>query len=149
MQTVLVKSIPNALVMFIPVLVIMMIKEIGIITMTTAMRNSIAMVVVTVVGFINLIALCRPFTKWRAGVCTIVGVGMVIVSLISVYIGYIIPKIPVDFLHLFPAFENIILFFGMLGMSISLSLLLHLFLPDIERLVYKAANKVDSKIKSK
>ncbi len=149
MQTVLVKSIPNALVMFVPVLIIMLIDQIGFVTMTDAMRNSIAMVVVTVVGFINLLSLCRPFTKWRAGVCTIVGAGIVIVSLISVYIGYIIPKLPVDFLHLLPAFENLTLFFSMLGMSISLALLLHLFLPDIERLVYKAANKVDSKIKSK
>ena len=149
MQTVLVRSIPNALVMFIPVLVIMLIREIGFMSMTDAMRNSIAMVVVTVVGFINLLALCRPFTKWRAGVCSIVGTGIVVVSLVSIYLGNIIPGLPVDFLHLLPAFENLMLFFSMVGMSISLALLLHLFLPDIERLVSKAVNKVDEKRKAK
>ena len=147
MQTVLVKSIPNALVMFIPVLIIMFIHQIEFVTMSDVMRNSIAMVAVTVVAFINLIALCRPFTKWRAGVCTIVGVGIVIVSFISIYLGYIIPTLPVDFLHLLPAFENLTLFFSMIGMSVSLALLLQLFLPDIENLVNKAVNKFDEKRK--
>lgn len=149
LRTVLIKSIPNAIVMFVPVLVIMLIGQIGFVTMSDIARNSIAMIVVTVVGFINLISLCRPFTKWRVGVCSIVGAGLVLVSLISVYLGYIVPGLPIDFLHLIPAFENLTLVFSMLGMSISLALLLHLFLPDIEKIVHKVIDKVEARKNAK
>ena len=145
LRTVLIKSIPNALVMFIPVLVIILIGQIGVVAMSDITRNSIAMIAVTVVGFINLLSLCRPFTKWRIGVSSIVGAGIILVSLISIYLGYIVPGLPIDFLHIIPAFENLTLIFSMLGMSVSLALLLHLFLPDIEKLVHKVIDKVEAK----
>lgn len=145
LKTVLTRSIPNALVMFVPVLVIMLAGEVGFITVTDAMRNSLAMVAVTLVGLINLISLCRPFTKWRAWVCGAVSLGIIAVSLISVYLGNFLPAIPVDFLHLLPAFESPVLFLGMIGMSVSLALLLQLFLPDIETIVNKIVDKINKK----
>ncbi len=149
LKTVLIKSIPNALVMFVPVLIIMLIHQIGFLSMTDTMRNSIAMISVTVVGFINLLSLCRPFTKWRVGVCSIVGAGIIIVSVVTIFLGNILPILPPDMLGFLPAFENLTLLFSMLGMSVSLALLLQLFLPDIEKLVYKAVNKIEAKKKVK
>lgn len=149
LKTVLIKSIPNALVMFVPVLIIMLIHQIGFLSMTDTMRNSIAMISVTIVGFINLLSLCRPFTKWRVGVCSIVGAGLIIVSAVTIFLGNILPILPPDMLGFLPAFENLTLLFSMLGMSVSLALLLQLFLPDIEKVVYKAVNKIEEKKKAK
>ncbi len=72
LETVIIKSVPNALAMFIPVVVLMLIieKSTGI---SLECRNSIAMAVVTMIGYLNLIHICRPFTKWRAGVVIAVG----------------------------------------------------------------------------
>ena len=149
LKTVLIKSIPNALVMFVPVLVIMLLSGTNFIIMSDVMRNSIAMIAVTIVGFINLISLCRPFTKWRVGVCSIVGVGLVLISLITVFSETFLPILPPDVLGILPAFENPIVLLGMIGMSVSLALLLQIFLPDIERIVYKIINNVEAKKSAK
>lgn len=139
----LIKSIPYALVMFAPMLIskILGYFDIGILSST---RSAVEMIVVTMVGFINLIALCRPFTKWRIWVCAIAGAGMTLVGAVSIYAGYIIPGVPKDVLGIVPATYNWMYTFGMIGVGISLAVLLHVFSEDIERAVVLASKKVKS-----
>ena len=48
-------------------------------------RNAIAMSVVTMVGYLNLVHICRPFSKWRAGVVITVGVLLATVIPVSIF----------------------------------------------------------------
>ena len=148
LKSVLVRSAPLALVMFIPVLIVMIMGmfDIGI---SQECRNSVVMLVLTVVGFINLIAICKPFTKWRAGVCTLVGVGLVLVALFSVFLADIIPA-TVDILGrdpigILPAFENPMFFFGMMGIGVSLAVLLQLFRRSMEKKIFLVIDKLSEK----
>lgn len=145
LRSVIVKSVPYALVMFVPVLILMLLNRFGIIGMSEEVRNSTAMLVTTLVGLINLLALCRPYTKWRAGVCTLVSAGIAIVGIASIYLNIILPIIPYDMIHILPAFSNLPLFFGILGISISFSILLHTFLPGIEKKIDEFAGRLEEK----
>jgi cation-transporting ATPase E len=147
LRSVIVKSVPYALVMFVPVLILMLLNRFGIIGMSEEVRNSTAMLVTTLVGLINLLALCRPYTKWRAGVCTLVSAGIAIVGIASIYLNSILPIIPYDMIHILPAFSNLPLFFGILGISISFSILLHTFLPGIEKKIDEFASRLEEKKK--
>jgi len=144
LKTVLVKSAPNALVMFIPVLVIMLFGAFGS-SIPSATRNSVAMIVVTVVGFINLVCICRPFTKWRLGVIGIIAGGLLIISPASIFIGNILPILPIDVLGFLPAFENLPFLFGMLGVGIALALLLQIFRSGMERAIFSLIGKFEKK----
>lgn len=145
LRSVIVKSVPYALVMFVPVLILMLLNRFGIIGMSEEVRNSTAMLVTTLVGLINLLALCRPYTKWRAGVCTLVSAGIAIVGIASIYLNIILPIIPYDMIHILPALSNLPLFFGILGISISFSILLHTFLPGIEKKIDEFAGRLEEK----
>lgn len=142
LRTVMIRSIPNAMVMFIPVLLLMLLHRFGLIGISDLTRNSIAMIIVTLVGFINLISLCRPFTRWRVGVCSIVGAGLLSVSLVSIFLLD-------DLLFFLPAFENPVFLLGMVGISISLALILRLFLPNMEVLVNTVAKKIENRKRNK
>ncbi|MBO5206282.1 MAG: HAD-IC family P-type ATPase [Clostridia bacterium] len=141
LKTVLVKSVPNALVMFLPVLLILLIggSRFGI---DSASRNSIATVVVTLIGYINLVALCIPYTKWRRGVVIFIGGAIVAVSGISLLLGFISPAL-YDLLMLVPAVDNLLFFLGMVGVSVALSLLLQLFRPQMEKGIFKLVDKCE------
>ena len=149
LKSVLIKSAPYALTMFVPTLIIMLLHRSGAFSMSVDTRNSIAMLTVTLVGFINLLALCRPFTKWRIGVCSAVGIGLLVVGVGSVYIGNLVPVIPADVLYITDAFENPTLLGGILGIAIALSLLIHTFMPNLEAAIYKLVDKKSAKKKSK
>lgn len=71
-------SIPAALAMFVPILTILLVGRFSG-TVDVATRDSVAMCVVTLVGYINLLYVCYPFTKWRAFVAGLVGVLLAIV----------------------------------------------------------------------
>lgn len=142
LKTVLIRSIPNALVMFIPVLLLMLLDGFGIITVSDAARNSIAMIIVTLVGYVNLISLCRPFTKWRVGVCAIVGVGIIAVGAFTLFFMN-------DMLYFIPAIEKPMVLVGMSGVALSLSLLLQLFLPNMENGVNKVVDLIEEKRKTR
>lgn len=137
LKKVLIHSAPNAFVMFIPVLIALLLgtSRFGI---SVESRNAIATIVVTIVGLINLIALCRPFTKWRIGVCAIVTVGIAATVGINLLIG--------DILGLAPAVDNLLFFFGMIGLGISLAVLLQLFSGAMERGVYAIVDKIEAKL---
>ena len=53
---------------------------------TPVQRDSIIMSLILLVGFINLVALCRPYTKWRAWVVTGVGIALTVAILISIFL---------------------------------------------------------------
>ena len=82
LETVIIKSVPNALAMFLPVVIIMLIEKSASISLDA--RNAIAMCAITMVGYLNLIYICRPFTKWRAGVVITVGVLLSVIIPVSI-----------------------------------------------------------------
>lgn len=147
-KTVLVRSIPLAIVLFIPTLIIMIIGILGM-GISADCRNSTIMLVLTAVGFVNLISICRPFTKWRAGVCALVGVGVAIVIPVSIFLGNLIPAVGVDLLDVLPAFENLKFFFGMMGIGVSLAVLLQLFRSSMEKGIFALIDKITEKVSSK
>ena len=128
-QTVLIKSLPNALSMFIPVLALMIVEK----TMSSVSldcRNSIALWAVTSVGLLNLIFLCVPYTKWRTGV----------VSIITLLLGLIIPISMfalADPFNFKPAFEHPVVFFIVLSSSLLIGILIQFFRGRIESFMKK------------
>lgn len=135
-KTVLVKSAPSALVMFLPVLGILL-AHMFLGGVSDACRNSVAMIAVTLIGYVNLFAICRPFTKWRAAVVAIIGGAL----LLSVPVGLLLG----DMFGFIPAVENLGFFLGMTVAGIALSLLLQLFRTPIERFLFKLLNREKKK----
>ena len=127
-KTVLVKSAPSAVVMFLPVLGILL-AHMFLGGVSDACRNSVAMIAVTLIGYVNLFAICRPFTKWRAAVVAIIGGAL----LLSVPLGLLLG----DMFGFLAAFENLGFFLGMTAAGIALSLLLQLFRTPIENLLFR------------
>ena len=84
LKAVIVKSVPNALAMFLPVLALFIMQTpLG---MSVDCRNSIAMAVMTTVGYANLVAICFPYTKWRLLVVSVVGVLLCAAVPVSIYL---------------------------------------------------------------
>ena len=71
-------SLPYALAMFVPTLLLLVLHAYTGIEMSTASRDAIAMIAVTYVGYVNLTNICRPYTKWRVGVAVGIGAALVI-----------------------------------------------------------------------
>jgi cation-transporting ATPase E len=134
LKTVLVKSAPSALVMFLPVLIVMILGMTGV-GISSACRNAVAVIVVTLVGLVNLIFLCRPYTKWRWGVLGIVCAGIAIVGSVGTFALN-------DMFVLKPVAENPLFLLGMLGLGISLALLLQLFRTGMENFLFGAIEKL-------
>ena len=131
-KTVLVKSAPSAIVMFLPVLgVLLAYMLLGGISLEC--RNSVAMLAVTLIGYVNLFAICRPFTKWRVAVVSIIGAALAI----SVPLGLLLD----DMFGFIPATENYGFFLGMTVAGLALSLLLQLFRAPIEAFLFKITEK--------
>jgi cation-transporting ATPase E len=84
LDSVIIRSTPNALAMLVPVIVVLIAGKF--MSITSAQRDSIIMCVILLVGFINLFALCRPYTKWRAGVVSAVGVALIAAILVSIFL---------------------------------------------------------------
>ena len=70
-------SLPYAIAMFIPTLTLLLVHRIGG-GITTEVRDVLAMLAVTFVGYVNLTNICRPYTKWRAFVAVGIGVALVL-----------------------------------------------------------------------
>jgi cation-transporting ATPase E len=86
LDTVIIRSFPNALAMLLPVILLMFAEKfMSTSILSKDVRNSIAMAVIILVAFINLFALCRPFTKWRASVVGIIGGMLAIAIPVSVF----------------------------------------------------------------
>ena len=139
LRKVLIKSVPNALVMFLPILILLLVpsSRFGVDTET---RNAVATIAVTLVGFINLVALCRPFNKWRGYVCLAIGGGILLALSINFILGDSI-------FELLPAFENPLFFIGIIGIAISIALIMHMFVKHIEKLVDTIVTTVENKLR--
>ena len=126
LETVIIRSVPNALAMLVPVFALMITEKF--ITMSIDSRNSIAMSVILLVAFINLVALCIPFTKWRATVVALVGGAIVAAIPISVFfLG--------DLLHFRPILQNPEVFVIILLAGIVSAILMQLCRGSIEKAV--------------
>ena len=140
LEAVLVKSVPSALALFIPTLAAMIVASAFSIDEMT--RNAVAMLTVTAVGFVNLLALCRPFTKWRVAVVGIVAAGLAVTfPVTTLFLG--------DMLTLIPAFSNMLYLFGTLGIGLAISFLFALFGKNIERGVGRLVRSIKEKRQAK
>ena len=97
-------------------------------------RNAVAMLTVTIVGFVNLIFLCRPFTKWRMAVVGIVAAGLALTFPVTTFLLG-------DMLKLKPAFDNMLYLFGTLGVGIAVCSLFQIFKKNIEAFAYGIVGK--------
>ena len=128
LETVIIRSFPNALAMLVPVIALMIVEKF--ITMSLESRNSIAMSVILAVSFINLFALCKPFTKWRAFVVSLIG-GLIAIAIpVSIFaLG--------DMLRFKPVMHNLLIFAIMLFVGIAFTVLMQIFRGKIEKIIEK------------
>ncbi len=134
LETVIIRSLPNALSMLVPVLVLMIVNKFT--QMAVIYRDSMAMVVILTVAFINLVALCKPFTKWRATVVAIIAGLLVTVIPVSIFaLG--------DILKFKPAFnfEYHQIFYTTLILALVFTLVMQMFRGKIEHIISKNIEK--------
>jgi len=128
LDTVIIRSFPNALAMLLPVVALMVFEKFTKMSLET--RNSIAMALILLVGFFNLVALCRPFTKWRAVVVSLVGFLLAAVIPVSIFfLG--------DIFNFKPIMDDWPNFFIMLGVSALFTALMQIFRRSIEKVIEK------------
>lgn len=77
-KTVILRAIPSAIGMIIPVMVLLLIERFAGFsadpTASLAICNALAMLAMTAAGYVNLVMICFPYTKWRLGVVLSMGV---------------------------------------------------------------------------
>lgn len=84
-RSVLIKSAPYAVAMFLPVLTLLLLHSGGVIA-DRGVRDALATVAMTSAGFMNLVILCRPYTKWRAVVVVFTGVATLLTVFITIFL---------------------------------------------------------------
>ncbi len=126
LETVIIRSFPNAIAMLLPVVATMIVANF--VPMGTDSRNAIALCALMAAAFTNLVALCKPFTKWRVGV---------IIAIAALVAGAIPASIFVfgDMLILKPAAKNPYIFIIMLASAVGVAILLQLFRRKIEKII--------------
>ena len=130
LDTVIIKSFPCAVALFVPTLVILLVGTHGSLV-TTHARDAVAMCVVILVGYINLITICRPYTKWRAAVVLTVGVLLCAGITISAVAESALTEHGIfGFSH---AMDNPVFFVWMLLLAGSISVLMNFFRHYLER----------------
>lgn len=82
-KTVILNSIPSALAMFIPVLVLLILQKCDVLGHEVC--STLSMLSMTLGGYVNLCMLCIPYTKWRAWVVGAMGVLSVTVALVATF----------------------------------------------------------------
>ncbi len=126
LDSVIIRSFPNALSMLMPVTMLMIVEKF--LTITTESRDSIAMSVILIVAFINLLAICRPFTKWRAIVVSIIGVLVLAAIPLSIFLLR-------DMLSFKPAMQNPELFISVIAVGVLFTIIMQLFRGKIEKII--------------
>ncbi len=132
LKTVIAKSLPNAAAMFVPVLIVMLLGNIGFVS--DECRNSTAMIIVIAVGLINLYSICIPFSKWRASVCLIITAGLLATSAISIFLVN-------DIFMFLPVLENPVFTLSSVGIGICLATLTQILRDPIENAAHKFIEK--------
>ena len=138
LDRVLVKSFPCAVAMFVPTLIILLI---GMFSgdIPVECRNAVAMCVVTLVGFTNLIYACRPFTRWRVAVVFLVGALLGAGVAVSAVMEAVLIRVNIfGFTHVL---DNKPFFYFMLGLGLALSFLMNFFRSQLESWFDKALIK--------
>lgn len=126
LDTVIIRSFPNAIAMLVPILALMILEKF--VSMSLDTRNSIAMSLILIVGFINLVALCKPFTKWRAFV--VISVGALLSATTAASILFL------DDMFTFKlVIEEPLIFSVMLGVSALFAILMQVFRGSIEKII--------------
>ncbi len=138
LKSVLAKSLPNALAMFVAALTVML-GAFGDVSATS--RNSVAMIVVTGVGLINLLCTCFPFTRWRASVCLIITSSLLSVVAISIFLLG-------DMFTFKPAMESPIFLAITSGIGIVLAIIVQLARARLEKFAHKLIEKREAKSKN-
>ena len=123
MSAVIKKSVPNALVMLVPVFVTQVIGKFDI--FSAASISAISTIAVTFAAFMNLVFLCRPYTEWRAGVICVAGALLGLAIPLSVFLLN-------DMMHLLPAFDHPILFLTVSLATIAVAVIIHIGYKYIE-----------------
>ncbi len=134
LRSVIAKSLPNAFSMFIPVLTVMILGNEGYVS--DEARNSVAQVIITVIGLINLFIICYPFTKWRISVCLIITASLLSFTAISILLLG-------DIFMFLPSLENPIFMLATLGIGVCLASLIQICRKPMEDLVHKFIDKRD------
>ena len=77
-KTVILRAIPSAIGMIIPVMVLLLVERFASFhtdpTTSLAICNALSMLAMTSAGYVNLVMICFPYTKWRLGVVVSMGV---------------------------------------------------------------------------
>ena len=77
-KTVILRAIPSAIGMIVPVAALLLCQSFGVfgadLEASLAIRNALAMLAMTVAGYVNLCMICIPYTKWRVGVVISMGI---------------------------------------------------------------------------
>ena len=132
LETVIIRSFPNAIAMLIPIIALMIFEKFY--TMLLASRNSIAMSVLLLVGFMNLVALCKPFTKWRAAVVGIIGGLLVITIPVSIFLLN-------DMFMFKHIMDNPVIFAVTLIIAAAMTVVLQIFRGKIEHIIERNIKK--------
>jgi hypothetical protein len=115
-----------------PVFAVMIMENF--VSISESARNSIAMSALLIASFINLVALCRPFSKWRASVVIIVGAllaGAIPVSIFALD----------DMLRFKPVAENWYMFLILLASTVVFTLVMQFFRGKIEKIIERNLEK--------
>ena len=132
LDSVLVRSVPCALALFVPTLVILLVGRFST-SVSVDCRNAVAMCAVTAVGFLNLIYICVPFTKWRGAVIALIaallGAGVTLSALAE---SFLLENGIFGFVH---AVDAPLFFAFMMALSVTVTVLLHFFRSQLERWV--------------
>ncbi len=122
-KTVIVRSVPNAIALMIPIFLTMILSRFGVIVdvdgvLGRSIVSAICTLSVTFVGFINLLFLCHPYTKWRFYVVLIVFALLVVAFPITIFLLG-------DMTLVLPAFANLPILFTVLGVGALGALIIH------------------------
>ncbi len=143
LETVIIRSIPNALAMFVPVLFLMIYDKLPVgpnAKLALDTRNAIAVAVITTVGLVNLIMLCRPFNKWRIAVASASTLGIAFMVPFSIFALD-------DMYKLKPVANNYPVFFVFISAATVLAFILQIFRVRIEKMIEKRFMKRPLKFK--
>ena len=130
LDTVLIKSFPCAVALTVPTLLILIVGTYSA-SVPLEVRNAVAMCVVILVGYLNLIYICRPYTVWRVAVIITIGILLAAGVTVSWVAEAMLAEVGIfGFKH---ALDNPVFFAWMIMLSAALAVLMNFFRNHLER----------------
>ncbi len=133
LDTALVRSIPNAIALTTPVFSLLILGKF-MTDVNIGSRNAMAMALVTIIGFINLLCLCTPYTKWRAIVVCVSAALITGATLFSIFVLD-------DMFRLTPLKDNILVFIIVLSASLFITIIMQIFRGKIEKFIQRRIDR--------